>query len=146
MTVNDARKVLNIHEGAARRQIDTAYLLNRDHLMLRARFETCPQHRDQAHQALALLNEAYQALTGVSAPPHGANNQVKMSDSAVNIPRASLYGKVTSPPPNKSTKHIDWLGILRTFKPACNPENIAASLICIAMFIVSLVILACVQR
>lgn len=146
MTPDEARNVLNVREGAARGEIDTAFVLNRDHYMLQARFDTCPQRRDRAHQALALLNDAYRSLTGDQAPPQGAKNGMKRPESGDHIPRASLSGRVAPPAPIKPDRRFNWLCILRDLSLRPNPERVAASLICFAMFVISLLLLACMQR
>lgn len=146
MTNEEAEKILNVSRGTSRREIDTAYFLNRDHCMLRARFDTCPQQRDHAHQAMALVNDAYRSLTGDLAPPKGPNNEMNKTESGDNIPRASLSGRVSPPAPSKPDKRLDWLGVRLNLNPKPNPERLAASLICIAMFTLSLLLLAYMQK
>ncbi len=148
MTAEVAEKVLNIRRGASRREIDTAYLLNRNHCMQQAQYDTCPKGRDQAHQALILAQDAYRTLTGESTPRQMPSKESAKPEPGEHIPRASLSGKVTprKPTPRRRRTNIDRIGATPRFQWPSSPENLVASFICVSMFLIALLVLACVHR
>lgn len=148
MTVEQAEKILNVRRGASRREIDTAYLLNRNHCMRRSQYDTCPKGRDHAHQALILLQDAYRTLTGESAPRQMPSKESARPDPGEHIPRASLVGKVTprKPTPRRRRPNMDRIGATPRFQWHSSRENLVASFICVSMFLIALVVLACVHR
>jgi hypothetical protein len=148
VTAEEAEKILNIHRGASRQEIDTAYLLNRNHCMLRAQYDTCSKGRDQADQALILLQGAYRVLTGESATPQRPNNESPKPEPCDHIPRASLSGKIKprTPTPRRRRLNMDRIGAMFKFQWPSSPENLVASFICVSMFLIALVVLAFVRR
>lgn len=148
MTGEDAQKILNVCKGANRRAIDMAYMLNLNHCLLKSQYDTCPKGRDQANQAIILLQDAYQALTGESAPRQMPNQESAKPEPGDNIPRASLSGKIApaAATPSRGWMKIEWLGWFLKLRLPRNPETIVASLICAVMFFAALLVLACVHR
>lgn len=148
MTAEEAEMVLNIRRGAGRREIDMAYLLNRNHCLRRSQYDTCPKGRDQAHQALILAQDAYRTLTGESTPRQMPSKESAKPEPGEDIPRASLSGKFTptAATPSRGWMKIEWLGWFSKFRFPRNPETIVASLISVAMFLIALLVLACVHR
>lgn len=96
MTIDEARRVLELPSRYSQRDVETAYArLYRRHLQ-RIHYGTNPRERDVASAATSLLQEAYQKLTGKPLPTCIKPSTGAAAHPAPVIPRASLRGRLTS--------------------------------------------------
>jgi hypothetical protein len=162
MSKEEAARVLKVRPNATRRQIENAYESLRRIYVSKSQYATDPREREVANNALGLLQEAYQTLTGTPAPISIKPHLAPAATPSLSIPRASLGGRPAqhrAPARSHSqtiwkkskphaTKRQDrwapnWSWPL-TFKMRMPTlEKAVASLICAVMFLIALLILAC---
>jgi hypothetical protein len=158
---DEAAKILNVPLSATRQQIDNAYESLRSKYANQSQYATDPRERQVAYSALILIQDAYPKMTGRQVP-----NQIMprttVATHSERIPRVSLGAKAVQHSPTGSTRtpataskpeyqptgRQSWwipsrvgVGGWKSWLPT--PEKVAASLICGAIFLAALLILAC---
>lgn len=156
----EALKILDVAPNSNPREIDNAYNALRHKYVTTAQYSTMPAERDWAINALGLVQDAYRTVTGRSAPASIKPSHVAPTAPSSGIPRASLRGALPrshAPASSRCRAVADQRSSPRgarrdkksvsRFRNAAqrswptSVENVVASLICVAMFLVALTIL-----
>ncbi len=145
MTREQAAKILEVSPNARQREINDAYSTLCRQYSTRSRFATKPDERDAAANALKFLQEAYREMTGSARSNIPLRRRQPPPPSSA-IPRRRLNARaVDKPAPSRRTRFeiriiwpFPWLTLLR------RDERFAAAAICAAMFVIAMVIVACV--
>ena len=140
MTKYEATRILEVPPNPNQREVDAAFTSLRGKYVATSQYSTHPGERDMASTALVKIQDAYHELTGAREPRQGKPNRAAVPVPSSSIPRASLGGArspVRQRRANRSQAKNSPKG-----KRTTTMETAAAFVICAAMFLVSLLILA----
>lgn len=145
MTRDEAAKILGISPTAKPREINRTFTDLRRQYATRSQFSTQPNERDAAARALKFLQEAYREMTGATTADVPLRRRRAPSASSP-IPRKRIIGRQASQPtPARRTRlkvRIVWLFPWQSLMP--RDEKTAAVAICAAMFVIALIVVACI--
>ena len=161
MTKDEAPRILNVAPNSKRPEINAAYNTLRQEYVTKSQYSTDPGERSVANNALALLQDAYRERTGRPAPTHPKRKKAATTVQVSNIPRVSLGGSParrhassrghprrtastarSSTPKRCASADRGRSGSASAGKQRVTRENIMAFVICTAMYMLALLILA----
>lgn len=161
MTKDEARRILDVAPNAKRPEINAAYNTLRCKYVTKSQYSPDPHQRKMASNALILLQDAYRALPGRLAPAQSHCCSATTTVPQASIPRASLGGAPaqhhassrgrprttastarSSTPKRCASADRGRFRTASTGKQPVSRENKMAFVICTAMYMLALLILA----